>query len=202
MDDNSLLKKNGRCTSVATYKGFHVDLLEPDPADINIVDIAHHLSLVCRFNGATREFYSVAEHSVRCADIAFDLGKPYVVQLAVLMHDAHEAYCQDMTRPRKKLEEQLGCRFTSDLEDRFMDVVCRVFDIPILPSTQEAIKQADNIMVRAECEQLIEGGGKNYEWGETPRVDTHLECWSPKEAKARFLARFDSLSQDIKDILS
>lgn len=201
MDNNSLIEKNGRHVSMVTYLGKHVDLLEPVEVDISIVDIAHHLSMICRFNGATREFYSVAEHSVRCADIAFDLGKPYTMQFATLMHDAHEAYCQDLIRPRKKLEEYLGLSFTTDLEDTFQALVFNMFDIPRLPDVLACVKQADNILARAECEQLIRGGGKEYEWGETPTCGIELECWSPGVAKAKFLSRFESLQQDIEDIL-
>lgn len=64
-------------------------------------DIAHSLSMQCRFNGHTKEFYSVAQHSVVIADALFPLYGPEVA-LDGLMHDAAEAYLCDIPRPIKE----------------------------------------------------------------------------------------------------
>src|SRR5690242_11754504 len=80
-----------------TYTGRRFWPLDPRVDDIDIGDIAHHLSLVCRFAGACREFYSVAQHCV---------GVSYVCDpkdaLWGLLHDAAEAYVGDMVRPLKR----------------------------------------------------------------------------------------------------
>jgi hypothetical protein len=68
---------------------------------IAIEDIAHHLSLINRFTGATSRPYSVAEHSLLCCEIAARAGASPVVQLAALMHDAHETYVTDLSSPAK-----------------------------------------------------------------------------------------------------
>ena len=68
---------------------------------VAIEDIAHHLSLINRFTGATSRPYSVAEHSLLCCEIAARAGASPVVQLAALMHDAHEAYVTDLSSPAK-----------------------------------------------------------------------------------------------------
>lgn len=75
--------------------------MSPEARPIRIGDIAHHLSLINRFTGATMRPYSVAEHSLLCAEIAKHEGAPAGLQMAMLMHDAHEAYTTDLSSPAK-----------------------------------------------------------------------------------------------------
>lgn len=63
--------------------------------------LAHHLAIINRFTGATRRPYSVAEHSLLCADIAEACGATLPAQMACLMHDAHEAIVGDASSPVK-----------------------------------------------------------------------------------------------------
>ena len=87
---------------IRTYTGIMFDPLAPDPDLIDLVDIAHALSLLCRANGHFRTFYSVAQHSVNCMEEARARGHSRRVQLACLLHDASEAYLSDVTRPVKQ----------------------------------------------------------------------------------------------------
>ena len=80
-----------------TYSGKQFWPLDPQPQDVCVRDIAHHLSLVCRFGGAVRTHYSVAQHSLIVADIL-----PPRLKLRGLLHDATEAYVGDMVRPLKR----------------------------------------------------------------------------------------------------
>ena len=82
-----------------SYKMF--DPLHPDVDLIDIEDIAHALSMLCRANGHFLNFYSVGQHSVNCAREAEARGYSRKVQLACLLHDASEAYLSDVTRPVK-----------------------------------------------------------------------------------------------------
>jgi|GEM_PF-1289247 len=65
--------------------------------------IAHQLAQINRYAGATRRPYSVAEHSLLCADLADEAGCPPVVQLCCLLHDAHETVVGDVSTPVKRL---------------------------------------------------------------------------------------------------
>lgn len=75
--------------------------LSPEGRPVRIKDIAHHLALINRFTGATSRPYSVAEHSLLCAEIGKRLNAPVSLQMALLMHDAHEAYTTDLSSPAK-----------------------------------------------------------------------------------------------------
>ena len=77
------------------------DPLHPDVELIDIADIAHSLSMLCRANGHFRSFYSVGQHCINCAREAKARGYSRWLQLACLLHDASEAYLSDVTRPVK-----------------------------------------------------------------------------------------------------
>ena len=47
-----------------TYSKIMFDPLQPDTALIDIQDIAHALSMLCRANGHFPIFYSVGQHSI------------------------------------------------------------------------------------------------------------------------------------------
>ncbi len=68
-----------------TYSGIAYWPLDPRPEEVTIEDIAHHLSLICRFGGAVRRFYSVVEYSVLVSRVG-----PPVYALQCLLHDATE----------------------------------------------------------------------------------------------------------------
>lgn len=94
--------KGDTMSFITTYSNISMDPLTPDPKDIEIVDIAHALSLLCRANGHFPHFYSVGQHCINCANEAKARGFSERVQLACLLHDASEAFISDITRPVKK----------------------------------------------------------------------------------------------------
>ncbi len=69
------------------YSGAKFNPFEPEPEDIRIADIAHNLSNVCRYGGACKKFYAVAQHSFICSLVA-----PPHLKARLLLHDASEAY--------------------------------------------------------------------------------------------------------------
>lgn len=86
---------------IKTYTGIMFDPLNPNADLINIADIAHALSMLCRANGHFKSFYSVGQHSINCMNEARARNYSQRVQLACLLHDASEAYLSDITRPVK-----------------------------------------------------------------------------------------------------
>jgi hypothetical protein len=82
-----------------TFTGRQFWPCDPRPEDVCLEDIAHHLALMCRFGGACRVFYSVAEHSVRVAELVWDrTNGDREAALAGLLHDASEAYLVDIPK--------------------------------------------------------------------------------------------------------
>lgn len=87
---------------IRTYTGIQIDPIHPDAEVIDIIDISHALSLLCRANGHFKTFYSVGQHSMNCMKEARARGYSEKVQFACLLHDASEAYLSDITRPVKQ----------------------------------------------------------------------------------------------------
>lgn len=133
--------------TIRTISGEFVSLLNPDPSTIQIGDICHHLSNLCRFNGATRVPYSVAEHSLFVADIC---DPQYA--LAALLHDAPEAYLHDMARPIKRLIKASSSVYEA-AEERMWFAICLRFGID--PDDLAHVKEADDIALATEARDLL-----------------------------------------------
>lgn len=110
-----------------TQSGIKVSIHHPTPDMIDIQDIAHALSNLCRFGGHTSEFYSVAQHSVLVQILAHRAGAIPSVVFAALMHDATEAYVQDVISPLKHI---LGEKY-NEVERRFQRVIGYKFGITV-----------------------------------------------------------------------
>lgn len=103
---------------VVTASGRRLRLFDPDPDSIDIADVARSLSRLARFNGHTRDFYSVAEHSVLCSRYC------HTAPVWGLLHDAGEAYLGDVITP---LKDQLPA--FRELEERFLKAIATRFDL-------------------------------------------------------------------------
>lgn len=88
------------------YKsGRHVDPLNLRESDLDIHDIAHNLSLLCRYTGAFPFHYSVGQHSIMVSELMRDAGRSKEAQLAGLLHDSAEYVFGDVNYHLKKLPE-------------------------------------------------------------------------------------------------
>src|SRR4051812_37235152 len=84
-----------------TFSGRRFSPLNPRPEEVDFGDIAHALSLLCRYAGHSHRFYSVAEHSRLLAEYFEARGELLNARYA-LLHDSAEAYVGDMVRPLKR----------------------------------------------------------------------------------------------------
>jgi uncharacterized protein len=81
-----------------TFSGILINPANVDPKDINLIDIAHHLTNECRY-GRALPFdihYSVAEHSLLLAKYMLDTYKDKELAKCALMHDASEYILGDI----------------------------------------------------------------------------------------------------------
>lgn len=204
-----------------TFTGKRFDLLDPKPESICIEDIAHHLALNNRYNGATSVPYSVAQHSVMVSDMLAKLEFNVVTRMAALLHDAHEAYIGDIIGPLKKcLRVQFeqrseafagrtfvehGFQKIGELEDR-IDVVIRealgLTDVlKIDDHVQRVIKKADKVALVTEVRDLMAVPPDLWEEHQMPNLPepwpmtiTALE-W--RDAEALFLRRYEALRSEL-----
>src|SRR4051812_20540869 len=88
---------------IKTYTGRFIQPLALTPGDIDIRDIAHSLSRVCRFGGHCVGVMNVAAHSVRVLSrfCTANANATRQEKLTALLHDASEAYLGDIPRPLK-----------------------------------------------------------------------------------------------------
>lgn len=141
---------------ITTYTGKKFHFLDPQPEEIDIVDIAHALSLTCRFGGQCREFYSVAEHSIRMAKIV-----PAEYRLHALLHDASEAYLPDLPRPMKA-----GLPKFKSVEQLILNSIYDKYITNENGWNKDIIKEADNILLATEARDLMDN---TNDWASLPQ---------------------------------
>lgn len=184
---------------IETFTGARFQPLNPIVADIRIHDIAHALSNQCRFSGHTRQFYSVAEHSVRVSRFVEErmrfanISPSRVRELALwgLLHDSAEAYLVDLPTPLKR-QEQIGAGYRA-AEDGLMTAIVERFHL-IATGEPLVVKYADDVLLATEVRDLM--FGRPEHWGavkELPLKD-RIVPWSPSTAKEEFIRRFDELT--------
>lgn len=184
-------------TYILLRSGRYLDLTAPDPALVNVSDVAHALARLCRFTGHATRFYSVAEHCVRASYLV-----PPEDALVTLLHDATEAYLGDVSSPLKGLLPEYRV-----LEERMHRAIAEAFGLPeTLPAS---VKAADLRMLAAEAAALLPPpvapgpyhepgavygwpvlrGVTSAAWGVGPEPG-----WLPNMAESKFLHRYYDLT--------
>ena len=166
---------------LSTYTGKKFFPFDPRPEQICIEDIAHGLSMLCRFSGQCPYFYSVAEHSIYLVHFL-----PDNLQLEGLLHDASEAYLADLPRPVKA-----GLPEYKAIEARVERVIAEKLGLPF-PMAPE-VKAADQALLKHEvfsffgAERYFEDIGEEY-----TGAGVALAGMSPGYAERRFLDLYAS----------
>lgn len=162
---------------IRTYSGKYLDYTNPKPEMIDIRDIAVALSRIPRFAGHTRQFLSVAEHSINCYEKVYQVSHAEDTKRmdrTALLHDASEAYCMDIPYPLKQLLPDYHA-----IESRVMYAIAEKFDL-IYP-LPAIVKQADAACLHQEWEQLV--------------LNDQYHPMPPGFAERMFLNRYHGLQQ-------
>jgi hypothetical protein len=175
-----------------TFTGVQFYPLDPRPEDIDIRDIAHALSQTCRYGGHTRVFYSVAEHCIHLAHAMREMGPDPAEALQALMHDAAEAYCQDLVRPIKEQVQGYAA-----MEGRIERAIQERFGLRWAGQSPGS-KVLDNLILYDEGRALM----RDHSWYErfSPGLGTYgiiIQGMSPVQAELTFLDLFDGLMERI-----
>lgn len=176
---------------IETFTGKKMYFLNPKEDMIDIVDIAHSLSLQCRFSGHTNRFYSVAEHSFRVASYLYNTHGNAKIALQGLLHDASEAYLLDVPSPVKQ-----HLKGYHKMEEKLQAVILNKFNTGWPMNTR--VKEADTIMLKNEARFLLPSKGES--WLHLYPTDAENDavpyCYSPDGACITFLHWFDFLEKE------
>lgn len=157
--------------AILINSGVLFDVFNPEPELIQIEDIGHALSHLCRYGGHTPKFYSVAQHSVLCSYYPGTLKQ----QIQYLLHDASEAYMVDLPRPIKRNLSEYR-----KTEDNLLEVILASFevDFPLSDATHEV----DNLILGYEYYNFFELKNKKFDY------------WACSKAKQMFVKRYYELA--------
>lgn len=164
-----------------TYTGRQFWPIDPRPDEVCIEDIAHALSMMCRYNGHCDRFYSVAEHSVL-------VSRAVAPQYALwgLLHDASEAYIADIVRPAKRFIAGY-----KPVEAAIMTAVTTRFGLP--QKQPDEVSIADSAILADEAGQIM--GPHPVPWSlPHPPLGVEIVGYAPFYARDLFLARYAEIN--------
>lgn len=182
-------------------KAVRLDTINPD--EIDILDIAHSLSRICRYNGHVDRdvwHYSVAQHSNIVADIVKPENRIYG-----FMHDFKEFAVGDRTTPLKSAIQENSwfdnypanqCDGFVRLEDRFEIAILEHFNIPFpSPEAIADVKRADLLALMTEKRDIC--SSQQFRWavddlGIEP-LKRRITAFSAREAFVDFMATAEEL---------
>ncbi len=169
---------------IETYTGKKVYPLYPNPDMFCAEDIAHALSLQCRYNGHVPQFYSVAQHSVLVSQLVDTHDA-----LWGLLHDAAEAYLSDIPSPVKGSGD---FEFYRQAEDRILR--CMAEWAGLSPWEPFTVCIMDRVVLAAEHRDVFRS---TLDWADPELVPDGFRitrCWQPKEAEDTFRMRWEELT--------
>ena len=181
---------------ILTFTGKKINPLNLQSGDICIEDIAHALSMKCRWGGFCDPFYSVAQHSILVCEETERKDYGQAIAKAALLHDAVEAYLPDIPAPVKSSfyvrSKYLGNeKLYVSYKTRELEISNRIMDrynIEIVNWT--AIKDIDVAIRNDEAAALMNG---TEGWDLSNKLGVTIDYWEPYDAEDFFLKKAEEL---------
>lgn len=174
---------------ITTYTGKHFDPASPAADGIDIRDIAHALSLICRGNGHVKTFFSVGQHCIHCALEAQARGYDRRLVLACLLHDAGECYLSDVPRPLKAdmpVYRETEARLLNQIYIKFLGSA-------LTEEEERQVKQIDNDMLYYDILTLL--GEKMGPKAPVMATEFSYEVLPFTQVESRYLELFDTFTR-------
>lgn len=173
---------------ISTYSGGILHFKDPQPEEILLEDIAHNLSMICRYNGSVKSHYSVAQHSIAVAAAVMKTTGDAEQALAGLSHDMCETYLCDIPRPIKP-----HLRGYKGMENKLTKVINKKLNIP---KAKDVVWDIDNRIVANEARLRFKVVPEWVEDFEPVDIDdSFFDVISPEEAERTFLETYNHLTK-------
>jgi hypothetical protein len=175
---------------ILTVSGTLVDPMVMAAKDVSVRDIAHALSNLARWNGATLLHLSVAQHCVMASQLVAGDAQ---TRLAALFYNADEYLLASVPSPLKHhpLMAPYGL-----LTERVRQVI---FDaVGIVSYDRDAVRLAHFSTTALECRDLTTLPGL-LNAPDLPKKT--LEPWKPSTARTRFLQQYTRLRRASVDAM-
>lgn len=137
-------------THVNTYRGNVISFSKVDPYQIDVRDIAKSLSRMARYCGHTKEFYSVAQHSVLVAQHVHMMTGNTQLALQGLLHEAPE--CYGMSDIHGTFKRSLG-KVAHKVIRKYEGKIFKALGLPSV--LDEVVDYVDSMILVDEMRQLL-----------------------------------------------
>ncbi|MEN5279405.1 hypothetical protein ABE527_21065 [Brucella sp. TWI432] len=195
-----------RRRSILSFRpdGSLMNLAEPIEADVDWQVLGNALSKIARFNGIYSGLaYSVAQHSVMGADALINETGDAVLAGYFLLHDAHEAWIGDQSRPATELLADALYRMHDIPHHWVRNAVSGMkadLDRPIFhkaglsPVLPQIVFEMDDRMLQAEALALFGKAGYRNLSGRIlplPKLTGAIKPWGAMKAEEQWLDRLN-----------
>jgi 5'-deoxynucleotidase YfbR-like HD superfamily hydrolase len=159
---------------ITTFTGRTIDPTNFKKEDIDLRDIAISMSRQNRYMGHTSNEWSVGQHSILCGMLAAHFNFSEDTQRAVVLHDIHETWLQDVSSPISKAFMTLKYSEAKNKIDHVVYAFFGAYDSFVNLDTQKIIHRIDRLAYLVE-EVSLRAGFDYIEYRKTETDEKLIE---------------------------